>query len=349
MNSAKLLLIVSIPFLLLTGCGQPTASKAPPSTPPIASTPVPATVISSPFIAVQKTADTYLKSNKPLFIDPEEIFKKAVIEMDPTYYLVDIRSDEHYAAHHIPGSVHISYADAWRKNKTDFLPQDKKIIVVDYSGHSSSQIAALWSMLGYDAIAMKHGMAGWSKNKDIIGGSPVPCEPKNFATVTTSPAPVTHDLAKLEIKAATEAELLRKQAETLSSKPVVIQADELLSRMKGKSIFVLDIRDSQHFQAGHIETAVNIPFRQLMEDDNLKKLPPGQPIAVVCYDGHSSSQASRLLNQLGYETTALRDGMSLWSGDAKVIGAQAIACNIPERVTAQLNAPLNPGPSTAAT
>jgi len=32
-----------------------------------------------------------------------------------------------------------------------------------------------------------------------------------------------------------------------------------------------------------------------------------------------------------------------------VIGAKAIACTIPERLTAHLNAPLNPGPSTAAT
>ena len=41
--------------------------------------------------------------------------------------------------------------------------------------------------------------------------------------------------------------------------------------------------------------------------------------------------------------------MSVWTGDANVIGAKAVACDVPERTTAKLNAPLNPGPSTAAT
>jgi rhodanese-related sulfurtransferase len=349
MNSAKLLLIASISMSLLAGCGQ-TPQKAITSNPSLLPTSDPlTTVMGSSFAITQQTADKYLKANKPLFIEPHELFIKAVVARDSSYHLVDIRSAEHYAAHHIPGAVLISYADVWRSNKTDFLPRDKKIIVIDYSGHSSSQVAVLWSMLGYDAVAMKHGMAGWSKNKDVIGGSPVPCAPKNFATVTDSPAAKTYALAKLEIKAISESELLRKRAEAISAKPVVIQADELLSRVNGKTIFVLDIRETDHYRNGHVASAINIPFRNLMEENNLKKLPPDQPIAIVCYDGHASSQASRLLNQLGYDTIALRDGMSVWAGDSKIIGAKAVACDIPERVTAKLNAPLNPGPSMAAT
>jgi rhodanese-related sulfurtransferase len=265
------------------------------------------------------------------------------------YYLVDIRSDEHYANHHIPGAVHISYADAWRANKTDYLPRDKKIIVIDYSGHSSSQIAALWSLLGYDAVAMKHGMAGWTKNKDIIGGSPLPCEPKNLATVKEPATPASHELPALDTKATSEADLIRKRAEAVVAKPVVIQADELVTRVNAKSAFVLDIRNATHYQAGHIAGAINVSLPNLLEPDNLKKLPASQQIVIVCYDGHASSQAARLLNQLGYDTLALRDGMSVWTGDTNVIGAKAVACDVPERTTAQLNAPLKPGPSTAAT
>jgi rhodanese-related sulfurtransferase len=346
-HSAKLLLIASIPLLLLTGCGQ--LSTSPPSAPAVTSTAAPTTVIASPFATVRQSADKYLKLNKDLFIEPQEVFQKAVLEMSPDFYLVDIRADEHYAAHHIPGSIHISYADIWRFGKIDFLPRDKRIVIIDYSGHSSSQVATLWSMLGYDAFAMKRGMAGWSKNKDVIGGSPVPCEPKNFATVTNSPDAKTYALPKLEINGMSESELLRNRAEVISAKPVVIQADELLSRVNGKNIFVLDIREPEHYRKGHVASAINIPFRSLIEETNLKKLPPDQPIAIVCYDGHASSQAARLLNQLGYDTIALRDGMSVWTGDAKIIGAKAVACDIPERVTARLNAPLNPGPSMAAT
>jgi rhodanese-related sulfurtransferase len=342
---AKLLLIASIPLVMLAGCGQ---QKPPNAQVPAAAVPA-SPAISIPFDTLQQASDKYLKANKPLLIEPQEVFQKVVAVVDPAYYLVDIRSDEHYANNHIPGAVHISYADAWRSAKTDFLPRDKKIIVVDYSGHSSSQIAALWSMLGYDAVAMKHGMAGWSKNKDVIGGSPLPCEPKNFATVKEVPATTPHDLPALDVKAANESELVRQRAEAIATKPVVIQADDLLVKVNAKNVFVLDIRAANHYQAGHIASAVNVPLQDLATQDNLKKLPTNQQIVIVCYDGHASSQAARLLNQLGYDTVALRDGMSIWTGDSNVIGSKPVACEVTERTTAKLNAPLSPGPSTAAT
>ena len=196
---------------------------------------------------------------------------------------------------------------------------------------------------------MKHGMAGWSKNKDVIGGSPLPCEPKNLATVKDAASPVSHELPALDTKATNETDLIRKRAEAVAAKPVVIQADDLLTRVNTKTAFVLDIRSATHYQAGHIAGAINVPQQNLLEPDNLKKLPPNQQIVIICYDGHVSSQAARLLNQLGYDTLALRDGMSVWTGDANVIGAKSVACDVPERTTAKLNAPLNPGPSTAAT
>ena len=345
MRYAKLLLIASVPLVLLAGCGQ---QKSPTAQTPAAAIPA-GPSISAPFDALQQVSDKYLKSNKTLLIEPQEVFQKVVVAVDPTYYLVDIRADEHYANHHIPGAVHISYADTWRLVKTEFLPRDKKIVVIDYSGHSSSQIAALWSLLGYDAVAMKHGMAGWSKNKDVIGGSPLPCEPKNLATVKEIPAITAHDLPTLDVKAANESELIRKRAEAIAAKPVVIQADDLLAKVTAKSAFVLDIRAAAHYQSGHIAGAVNVPLQDLATQENLKKLPTNQQIVIVCYDGHASSQAARLLNQLGYDTVALRDGMSVWTSDSNIIGAKAVACEVPERATAKLNAPLSPGPSTAAT
>jgi len=342
---AKLLLIASVPLVLLAGCGH---QKAPTAQGPATAIPA-GPAINAPFDALQQASAKYLKANKPLMIEPQEVYQRAVVDLDPAYYLVDIRADEHFANNYIPGAVHIAYADAWRPIKTDFLPRDKKIVVIDYSGHSSSQIAALWSLLGYDAVAMKHGMAGWSKNRDVIGGSPLPCESKNFATVKEVPVTTPHETPSLDVKATNEADLIRKRAEAIATKPVVIQADDLLARVTAKSAFVLDIRATAHYQAGHIASAINIPLTNLLEPDNLKKLPPNQQIVIVCYDGHASSQAARLLNQLGYDTVALRDGMSVWTGDSNVIGAKAVACEVPERATAKLNAPLSPGPSTAAT
>lgn len=343
---ARHLLLIAIPLIFLAGCGSQSATQTPQQQK--ASTPA-AALTGTPFALLRQDSDKYLKSNHPLYIDAQEVYEKAVVNADTSYYLVDVRADEHYAKHHIPGSVHIAYADTWRSNKTDFIPRDKKIVVIDYSGHTSSQVAALWSMMGFDAVAMKHGMASWSKDKDVIGGSPIPCEPKNFAVVKDPSVTQTHDLPNLDGKAVSGQELLRLRAEAATGKPVVVQADDVLAKVTAKSVFVLDIREPEHFNAGHIASAINIPFRSLAEGENLKKLPIGQQVVVVCYDGHAASQATRVLNQLGYDAVAMRDGMSLWTGDTNVIGAKSVACTIPERVTAQLNAPLSPGPSTAAT
>lgn len=338
-------MIVSVVLLaLLAGCGS-----APAQLTTVPAVPVKAQPEVDLSAKLLQESAAYLKADRALLISAADVFQKVLIAKDPGYVLVDVRSDEHYAKHHIPGSVHISYADAWRPNKTDFLPRDKKIIVIDYSGHSSAQVVALWQMLGYDAVAMKHGMAGWSTDKDVVGGSTLPCEPRNYPLVKDAVSATSNNLPAVELKATDMADLLRKRAAFLSDKPVVIQADDLNAKLKTTAVPVVDLRSPAHYNAGHIQGAINIPLAQLMEMENLKKISSDQQVVLVCYDGHAAGKASRVLNQLGYNTVSMRDGMSLWSGNAEITGVQPVACKLPTHPTAQLNAPLSPGPSTAAT
>lgn len=312
---------------------------------PAAKTPTAA--ISDPFATLAAASDKYLKENRPLTIEPAEVLTRAVAGADQTLYLVDVRSDEHYAHAHIPGAVHIAYADAWREAKIAFLPRDKEIVVIDYSGHSASQIAALWNLLGFDAVAMKHGMGGWSQDKEVIGGSPLACEPLGYPVVTAEVAAGGFEPPKLTTKAGALAELIMSRSQEVSETPPVIQPKDLKDKLR--SYYVVDLRQNEHYRAGHIEGAVNIPFRTVAEPANLKKLPPDRSIVLVDYDGHAASQAARILNQLGYSATVLKDGMSVWTADEKVVGAPIVACIAGEKPTMKLNAPLKLGPSTAAT
>lgn len=333
------LLAVVLLAAVLAGCGGAPKTAV--------EQPRPAQAIADPFALLQAETDKYLRQNRPLAVDPQAVLDKAVTGGDQAYYLVDIRNDEHYAAAYIPGAVHIAYGDAWREEKTAYLPRDKKIVVIDYSGHTASQVAAFWSMLGFDATAMKHGMAGWSREREIVGGSPLACEALNLPVTTVVPAAAQYDLPKLDSKAASLAALLADRSREATETAPVVQAKDFAA--KRGEYFVADIRASDHYQAGHIEGAVSIPFRSLAATENLRKLPPDKTIVVVDYDGHAASQAARLLNQLGYHATVLKDGMSVWSADEKVIGGPVIACNIGEKPTMKLNAPLKAGPSTAAT
>ena len=345
-NAVMAVGISAVLLLGLSGCGTSQAPVA--VTPPVKK--AQPQLIAEPFGTLQAASDQYLKQNKLLALSPQEVYDRIVVNSDPTYIIVDVRSDEHYANAHIPGSIHISYADAWREEKTSYLPKDKKIIVVDYSGHAASQVAVLWNMLGFDAVAMHNGMAGWSKSRDVIGGSPLPCDPLNYPVVQTSAAAGSYDLPALEAKAVTLAELVAVQSKAASEKSVVIQAAELQEKLAGSSYFLVDLRDTAHYQAGHIAGAVNIPFRSLAERENLRKMPLGKQIVMVCYDGHAASQAARIVNQLGYNAVALRDGMSLWTGNTQVIGGAAVACaHVPENPVVKLNAVLKAAPGAAAT
>lgn len=332
-------LLILLLALNLAGCGTQTSQAPPPSK---------AALAGDAFAALQEASDKYLKLNRPLTISPQEVYEKAVLGGDQSYYLIDLRSDEHYFNAHIPGSIHIGYADTGKPEKIEYLPKDRKLVLICYSGHTASQAAALWNMLGYDAVAMQYGMSGWSKNKDIIGGSPLACSANDFPVVTGVAAATSFDAPKIETKAASISELLLKQSELALEKPVVMQPADLNAKLGSKAPHMIDLRQPEHFAAGHISGAVNIPFATLAESDSLKKIPADQQVVLIGYDGHAASQGVRILNQLGYNATALKDGMIVWTPNEAVIGAKAIACSITEHPTVKLNAVLKPGPATAA-
>jgi rhodanese-related sulfurtransferase len=95
-----------------------------------------------------------------------------------------------------------------------------------------------------------------------------------------------------------------------------IAADQLYALLSdgdsGNDPLVLDYRGQDHFQAGHIEGAVNLSVRDLAEEaDNL---PVGRTIVNVGYSGHTASMATALLQVLGFDARNLLWGMCGWVG-----------------------------------
>ncbi len=75
--------------------------------------------------------------------------------------------------------------------------------------------------------------------------------------------------------------------------------------------YILDIRKSDAFTAGHIQGAKNIPFSAILtEAENAGS----KPILMVCYTGQTACYATSLLRMYGYTNTrALKWGMSGWN------------------------------------
>lgn len=85
----------------------------------------------------------------------------------------------------------------------------------------------------------------------------------------------------------------------------------------GYSDFILmDVRTPEMFNAGHVETAVNLPYRRINER-NLAQFPPGALFVVYCSGPHCSAadRAAANLASLGRKVKKMIGGIAGWKDD----------------------------------
>lgn len=80
------------------------------------------------------------------------------------------------------------------------------------------------------------------------------------------------------------------------------QADQLIQAKAA----VVDVRDPQSFQAGHIEGALLLDNNTL--GDFIQNTAKDAAVVVYCYHGNSSQQAGQYLAEQGFEQVYSMDG-----------------------------------------
>ena len=80
------------------------------------------------------------------------------------------------------------------------------------------------------------------------------------------------------------------------------------NKTKSDKYVLIDVRQESEFKKYHIKGAKNIFWLDLLKDENLKKIPKNKKVFVICYVGHTSSQAMALLKLLGYDVTSIKFG-----------------------------------------
>ena len=80
---------------------------------------------------------------------------------------------------------------------------------------------------------------------------------------------------------------------------------------KKKDYFLIDLRSEKEYKKMHIKGSKNIFWLNILDENNLRKLPKDKPIFLICYVGHTSSQVLTLLKLLGYNVISIKYGYGL--------------------------------------
>lgn len=92
-----------------------------------------------------------------------------------------------------------------------------------------------------------------------------------------------------------------------------IGPQELVQMINRESAVVVDIRNREAFQEGHIVGAVNFPQAELEKDFTKLSKYKDQPIVVVCAMGQKAGDVAIKLKKQNYQRVyALSGGMNAW-------------------------------------
>lgn len=78
-----------------------------------------------------------------------------------------------------------------------------------------------------------------------------------------------------------------------------------------KSVMLIDVRNKEEYELGHIPSSINIPLDELR--DNLSKLDKNKEIILICQSALRSYIGCRILSNLNYNTSHLAGGYRIYS------------------------------------
>jgi rhodanese-related sulfurtransferase len=92
-----------------------------------------------------------------------------------------------------------------------------------------------------------------------------------------------------------------------------------VAKMNDSDTVVIDVREVDEFNKGHIESAMNVPLSKLPEQlpklENYKK----SPVLIACETGTRSASAGKILTKAGFEQVfVMTGGMVAWTEDYKL-------------------------------
>ena len=289
---------------------------------PILAGATPAAPTVSQFDVIAEAADSYLNDpNTKLNISSKDLLAEMLADGP---FIISVRKPEDYATGHIPGAVNLPTSILFKSETLAILPKDEKIIPYCYTGHTGSQVTAMLNMCGYDATNLLWGIMGWSKDTSVANkqfsnpSTDLPTE------TTANQFTGTYNVPAVNVTSSTnELEIIRSACDNYATAGLKnIKAGDLNALITdgdpSNDPIIISVRKAEDYAKGHIPGAVNIPLNSIAKIDTLQQLDPSKLIVAYCYTGRTGSQATAILNTLGYDAKNLLWGISGWTTDSVV-------------------------------
>ena len=100
------------------------------------------------------------------------------------------------------------------------------------------------------------------------------------------------------------------------SDPLEVDLDTFASAHADGAV-VLDVRNPDEYEAGHVRGAVLIPLGELGARQD--EIPDGDPVYVICAGGGRSLQAARAMVGAGYSAVSVAGGTKGWIGQGRPV------------------------------
>jgi rhodanese-related sulfurtransferase len=93
-----------------------------------------------------------------------------------------------------------------------------------------------------------------------------------------------------------------------------ITPEELMEKIeRGENLQIIDVREVDEWNAGHIPQAKLIPLGFLPH--RMDELDKETPIVMVCRSGARSNMATQYLTEQGFDAANMVGGMLAWPGE----------------------------------
>jgi rhodanese-related sulfurtransferase len=98
----------------------------------------------------------------------------------------------------------------------------------------------------------------------------------------------------------------------LTTDPLEITIAEYLAARPEEPARVIDVREPEEWDAGHLAEATLIPLGEL--EAHRHEIDPATPVVIVCRSGRRSLLAAEYLRQVGFDRArSLAGGMIAWA------------------------------------